>query len=306
MALRARTHIARRLRRDSTEVEKILWRGLRERIPGAKFRRQHPIGRFIADFACPGAKLVIEIDGGQHAERQEGDERRTAELARHGYRVIQFWNNDVLDNLEGVLEAIRLALASPPTSPGLSAPEGGEGKMSDQAPFCPSPPRGAERSGEVGLRATAVESPGRWPQHQARGTVTLAYDDRHRRRIELETDAGEPFLVDLPRATLLGDGDGLALSDGTWLAVKAAPEALLEITAAAPELLARLAWHIGNRHVPAQIEAQRLLIRDDHVIAAMLEGLGARVRHLTAPFTPERGAYASPPHAHAHAHGHDH
>ncbi len=102
--------------------------------------------------------------------------------------------------------------------------------------------------------------------------MTLGYDDRHRRRLRLATDAGEEFLLDLPRAAVLDEGDGLALDDGSWLEVKAAPETLLEVRAATPELLARLAWHIGNRHLPAQIRSDRILIRDDHVIADMLRG----------------------------------
>src|SRR6185437_10424060 len=108
------------------------------------------------------------------------------------------------------------------------------------------------------------------------------------------------FLLDLPRAGVLEEGDGIALSDGSWLAVKAAPEALIEVTAPTPELLVRLAWHLGNRHLPAQIEAERILIRDDHVIAHMLEGLGARLRPIQAPFTPERGAYHGEGHVHDH------
>src|ERR1700688_472728 len=141
------------------------------------------------------------------------------------------------------------------------------------------------------LRAERIERTGRWPHERARGTVTLAFDDRHRRRLRLNSDAGEPFLLDLPRAAVLEEGDGLGLSDGTWLAVKAAPEALLEITAAEPSLLGRLAWHLGNRHLPAQIEAQRIRIRADHVIADMIERLGGRVQRIAAPFTPEAGAY---------------
>jgi urease accessory protein len=151
------------------------------------------------------------------------------------------------------------------------------------------------------LRAERIDRAGQWPRDRARGTVTLGYDDRHRRRLRLESDAGEPFLLDLPRAGVLEEGDGLALSDGSWLAVQAAPEALIEVTASSPELLTRLAWHIGNRHLPAQLEGGRILIRDDHVIAAMLDGLGARLRRIDAPFTPERGAYAAEPHHH-----HDH
>jgi urease accessory protein len=151
------------------------------------------------------------------------------------------------------------------------------------------------------LRALRIERAGQWPRAHARGTVTLAYDDRHRRRLRLASDAGEPFVLDLPRTDVLEEGDGLALSDGSWLAVKAAPEALIEVTAASPELLTRLAWHIGNRHLPAQIERARILIRDDHVIAAMLAGLGAQLRRIDAPFTPEGGAYAAEP-----RHHHDH
>jgi len=150
------------------------------------------------------------------------------------------------------------------------------------------------------LRAERVERAGHWPRERGRGTVTLAYDDRHRRRLRLTSDAGEEFLLDLPRAGLLEDGDGLALSDGGWLAVKAAAEPLIEVKAASANLLARLAWHLGNRHLPAQIEAERILIREDHVIAAMLEGLGASLRPVSAPFTPERGAYDGDRHSHSH------
>jgi urease accessory protein len=151
------------------------------------------------------------------------------------------------------------------------------------------------------LRAERIDRAGQWPRERARGTVTLGYDDRHRRRVRLESDAGEPFLLDLPRTGVLEEGDGLALSDGSWLAVQAAAEALIEVTASSPALLTCLAWHIGNRHLPAQLEGGRILIRDDHVIAAMLEGLGARLRRIAAPFTPERGAYAAQP-----QHHHDH
>jgi very-short-patch-repair endonuclease len=107
--LRGRTITARRLRREATQVEWRLWNALRQNKLPWKFRRQHPIGRRIADFACPARKLVIELDGSQHADFRS-DERRTEELARHGYRVIRFWNTDVIDNLEGVVEAIRQKL----------------------------------------------------------------------------------------------------------------------------------------------------------------------------------------------------
>jgi urease accessory protein len=167
-------------------------------------------------------------------------------------------------------------------------------------------------------RATRIERAGRWPAGEAKGSVTLAFDDRHRRRIVLTGDDGSEFLLDLPRATVLEEGDGLALDGGIWLAVRAAPEALLEITAHGPEQLARLAWHIGNRHLLAQIERERILIRADAVIADMLTGLGAHVHRIMAPFSPEGGAYDghmpgyphdhdhdTPHHHHDHDHGHD-
>ena len=113
--LRPQTLSARRLRRDATGVERILWRALREAQFGLKFRRQHPIGRRIADFACPSRKLVIEFDGGQHGDG--ADSTRTAELVARGWRVIRFWNHEVLQNLDGVLAAIDAALEAPPPLP---------------------------------------------------------------------------------------------------------------------------------------------------------------------------------------------
>ncbi|MBV9017980.1 MAG: endonuclease domain-containing protein [Alphaproteobacteria bacterium] len=105
--LRPRTKIARSLRRRETEAEKRLWWALRHHVTGYRFRRQHPIGRFIVDFACPACKLVIEIHGSQHMTNDEADARRTGELAGAGYRVIRFWSNEVLTNTVGVVEAIR-------------------------------------------------------------------------------------------------------------------------------------------------------------------------------------------------------
>jgi very-short-patch-repair endonuclease len=107
MVLRQRTRLARRLRRSATDAEKQLWRGLRESFPTKRFRRQYPIGRYVADFACPAQRLAIELDGGHHAMQVEADAARTSEIALRGYRVIRFWDGDVRRNLPGVLEAIR-------------------------------------------------------------------------------------------------------------------------------------------------------------------------------------------------------
>ncbi len=105
---------ARRLRSDITDAEKYLWAGLRDRqLCGAKFRRQHPIGPFITDFCCVERGLVVELDGGQHAEQGAADQRRTGAIETQGYRVVRFWNNDVLTNLTGVLERISEELKSP-------------------------------------------------------------------------------------------------------------------------------------------------------------------------------------------------
>ncbi len=146
-------------------------------------------------------------------------------------------------------------------------------------------------------RAVTALPRGDWTGDRTVATVTLAFDDRHRRRIRLTDDAGEPFLLDLAQATLLNDGDGLELADDGVIAVRAAPEAVLDFAGTTPAHTARLAWHVGNRHVPLQVlDDGRLRIRADHVLRTMLQGLGAEVTALTAPFAPEPGAYA----------GHDH
>ena len=116
---------ARRLRANMTDAERKLWFLLRRKqLPGFRFRRQVPLGRYIADFACMSARLVVELDGGQHAERSERDARRTAWLESVGYRVLRFWNGEVFTNAEGVLETIRLALLDPPPQPSPSRGEG--------------------------------------------------------------------------------------------------------------------------------------------------------------------------------------
>ena len=143
-------------------------------------------------------------------------------------------------------------------------------------------------------RAIAVHRRGTWPEEEALDTVTLTFVDRHRRRIRLVAASGQVYLLDLPRAHHLIDGDGLELEGGGYLRVSAAAETLFEITAASRKDLLRIAWHLGNRHLPVQIAGERLRIRPDHVIAEMVTGLGGRVIELEAPFDPEAGAY----HAH--------
>ncbi|QXT40529.1 urease accessory protein UreE [Gymnodinialimonas ceratoperidinii] len=126
----------------------------------------------------------------------------------------------------------------------------------------------------------------------------LDYDARFLRRKRLSTARGKPFLVDLPQTTSLDQGDALKLEDDTLVEITAAQEALYRVTG--PDLV-RLAWHVGNRHTPCQIGADHLLIQADPVIGHMLEHLGAAVTPVTAPFTPEGGAYG-----HGRTHSHEH
>jgi len=153
------------------------------------------------------------------------------------------------------------------------------------------------------LKATQVIPAGHWPASERKAIVTLAQHDRHRRRIRLTADDGTVFLLDLAEATVLRHGDGLKLESGGYIEVQAAPEQLIEVSAPTPELLARLAWHLGNRHLPAEIRGDRILIRDDHVIVDMLKGLGAEVKAVEAPFDPEGGAYGQHNHDPSHPYG---
>lgn len=155
-------------------------------------------------------------------------------------------------------------------------------------------------------RATTVHRAGDWPKAEARDAVLVDFDDRFRRRRLYTGQGGLAFLLDLPEATVLREGDGLALATGGFVRVTAAPEPLVEITARNHEHFARIAWHLGNRHLPTQIDGDRLLIRDDHVIVTMLEGLGATIRKVNQPFDPEGGAYGQHNHDPGHRHGHHH
>lgn len=134
--------------------------------------------------------------------------------------------------------------------------------------------------------------------------AVLPHDERHLRRRAIETEAGEKVLVDLPEPVALANGDRLVLEDGRQLEIVAASEEVYDIRARDAVHLAELAWHIGNRHLAAAIEPDRILILRDHVIKAMLEGLGATVNEVSQPFSPVRGAYSG--HGHDHGHSHDH
>jgi len=138
------------------------------------------------------------------------------------------------------------------------------------------------------------------------GTATLAHDERHLRRRVVELSGGEKVLVDLPQPVALEDGDRLVLEDGRQVAIAAAAEDVYDVRGRDAVHLAELAWHIGNRHLAAAIAADRILILRDHVIRDMLEGLGATVAEVTAPFVPVRGAYSGHDRHHDHDHHHGH
>ena len=150
------------------------------------------------------------------------------------------------------------------------------------------------------MRAHQVVPPGSWVAEEERDQVVLDWDHRHRRRIALTTEAGDELLLDLPDAVRLRDGEGLLLEGGGVVRVVAAEERLLEIQADDPDQLIRIAWHLGNRHLPVQLVPGAIRIRADHVIADMIRQLGGSARETDAPFDPEAGAYAS-----GHGHGHD-
>jgi urease accessory protein len=148
------------------------------------------------------------------------------------------------------------------------------------------------------IRATQVLAAGEWSGPPA-DRVTLDHDQRHRRRMAMTGAGGLAFLLDLGAAVPIRHGDGLQLEDGRIVEVVAAPEPLAEIAAANAAELVRIAWHLGNRHLPCQLHGDRIRIRRDHVIEEMVAHLGATVTAIEAPFDPEGGAYHG-------GHGHDH
>jgi urease accessory protein len=141
-------------------------------------------------------------------------------------------------------------------------------------------------------RATRIARAGTWRATDAIDRVVLDADDRYRRRIVLIGEGGTRLLLDLAEVTALHDGDALVLEDdGAFVVVVAKPEPLVEIAAENAAALARLSWHLGNRHTELQIASDKLRMRRDHVLEQMLAGLGARLTIIEAPFEPERGAY---------------
>ena len=157
------------------------------------------------------------------------------------------------------------------------------------------------------LRATAVIRKPAVKAEKVVDSVTLDHEGRHRRRVTLTGDGGLAFLLDLDKAVILNDGDALKLEDGQLVRIVAAPQPLLEIRAENPLRLLRLAWHIGNRHTPAEITADAIYIEEDHVLAEMVRGQGGTATRVERPFQPERGAYDHDcGHDHGHGHGHSH
>ncbi|CAN7739638.1 urease accessory protein UreE [Bosea sp. LjRoot9] len=158
------------------------------------------------------------------------------------------------------------------------------------------------------LRATSVVRKAAVKADKIVETLTLDHEDRNRRRLALKGDGGLDILLDLDKPTALGDGDAVRLEDGRLVVIKAAAQSLLEIRAENPLRLMRLAWHIGNRHTPAEISGDAIYIENDHVLAEMIRGQGCAMNAVTRPFQPERGAYdhGHDHHDHGHEHGHAH
>jgi very-short-patch-repair endonuclease len=123
---------ARRLRSNQTDVERLIWSRIRDRqLSGLKFRRQVPIGRYVVDFVCKEAALIVELDDGQHSSITKYDADRTRWLEQHGWRVLRFWNNDVIENLSGLLEVILATVKVTPSNPHPDPlPQAGEGDNS--------------------------------------------------------------------------------------------------------------------------------------------------------------------------------
>jgi urease accessory protein len=149
-------------------------------------------------------------------------------------------------------------------------------------------------------RVREIKAAGTWNAGSASDFIVLDAQDRHRRRVVFVGEQGATYLLDLPRPAQLRDGDALLIEDGSLVRVTGKPEPLIEIAAASTHELARLAWHIGNRHTEVQIVGDKLRIRRDHVLEEMLRGLGATLSYVDAVFDPEHGAYVQGGHGHGH------
>ena len=176
------------------------------------------------------------------------------------------------------------------------------------------------------LRATSIVRKPAVKADRVVDTVTLDHEGRSRRRVALRGDGGLDFLLDLDRAAVLNDGDAVRLEDGRLIQVRAAPQRLLEVRAENPLRLLKVAYHVGNRHAPAEITGDAVYVEEDHVLAEMVRGQGCTATVVMRPFQPERGAYEhecghdhghhdhghahahahAEAHAHAHSHAHDH
>ena len=154
------------------------------------------------------------------------------------------------------------------------------------------------------MKSISVVPAGTWDAAREVDQVLVDFDRRHRRRILLTTEKGDAVLLDLPHAVRLRHGDGLVVAGGV-VRVVARPEPLAEIHGHDEGEMVRIAWHLGNRHLPVQLVGERIRIRRDHVIEEMVELLGGHVDIIEAPFDPEAGAYAPGGSGHSHHHDHD-
>ncbi len=186
------------------------------------------------------------------------------------------------------------------------ARDGGPSASGLDAAAPPLPGADAGRSGAKRVGGGPVNGAGAVKAGGPADTITLDSTARYRRRVRMTSDNGTAFLLDLPSARLLREGDRLVLSDRSTIEVRAAAESLYEVRGGSTEELLKLAWHVGNRHLPTEVREDHLRIREDAVIRRMLEGLGARVNETSAGFDPEGGAYADGADGRAHSHAYPH
>jgi acyl-CoA thioester hydrolase len=271
---------AQQLRSNSTDAERFLWSKLRNRnLVDAKFRRQFPIGDYVADFCCHEARLIVEVDGGQHAERKAHDDRRTWWLGQAGYRVIRFWNNEVLENLAGVLETIvaELRIANNPLtqpSPSLSAKAdfvgGGEG-------FRPSASNGTHTPSDAGvLKPSAGNSAPSPLEGEGRGEG--AYQDKTRRRGRASLSPKPPHLYRLRVYFEDTDAGGMVYyANYLKFAERARTEMLREAGFSHAELVAREGLMLVVRRCAADFRRSAHLDDELEVATRITELSGATI-----------------------------